>query len=151
MTMLPKRTLVSPESAAPIAPSQGDAAQRSLGGVAEADPAIVEEAVNFGPAPKHLIHGLQDLEGARGASRSLSSQAFMSSNSGLLFFWRTARRSSALRPLTARSISNNASRRLIASSAIGRPVCPCCLPGRSSRCRPARRSPAAHARSRMPA
>jgi DNA end-binding protein Ku len=43
----------------------------------------------------------------------------MSSRSGLLFSWRTARRSSALRPLMARSISNSASRRLTASSAIG--------------------------------
>ncbi len=36
----------------PIAPSQGDAAQRSFGGVvAEADPAIVEEAGKVGSAP----------------------------------------------------------------------------------------------------
>lgn len=49
-----------------IAPSQGDAAQRSFGGVvAEADPAIVEEAGEVGPAPEHLIHGLQDLGRAR--------------------------------------------------------------------------------------
>src|SRR5215208_7079923 len=39
----------------------------------------------------------------------------MSSRSGLLFSWRTARRSSAPQPLMARSISNNASRRLTAS------------------------------------
>src|SRR3954447_4936541 len=52
-------------------------------------------------------------------SRSRSSQSCMSSSSGLLRSWRTARRSSALRPLMARSISNNASRRLTASSAIG--------------------------------
>jgi hypothetical protein len=43
----------------------------------------------------------------------------MSSRSGLLFSWRTARRSSAPRPLMARSISNDASRRLTACSAIG--------------------------------
>src|SRR6266481_3277221 len=43
----------------------------------------------------------------------------MSSRSGLLFSWRTVRRSSASRPLMARSISNNVSRRLTASSAIG--------------------------------
>lgn len=49
----------------PVAPSQGDAAQRSLGGVvAEADPAIVEEADKVGPAPEHVIHGFQDLGGA---------------------------------------------------------------------------------------
>lgn len=48
-----------------IAPSQGDAAQRSFGGVvAEADPAIVEEAGKGGSAPEHVIHGLQDLGGA---------------------------------------------------------------------------------------
>ena len=43
----------------------------------------------------------------------------MSSKSGLLFSWRTARRSSGLRPLIARSISNSASRRRTASRAIG--------------------------------
>ena len=50
----------------PVAPSQGDAAQRSFGGVvAEADPAIVEEAGEVVPAPEHVIHRLQDLGGAR--------------------------------------------------------------------------------------
>lgn len=50
----------------PVAPSQGDAAQRSFGGVvAEADPAIVEEAGKVVPPPEHVVHGLQDLGGAR--------------------------------------------------------------------------------------
>ena len=50
-------------------------------------------------------------------SSSRSSQACMSSRSGLLFSWRIARRSSAPRPLMARSISNSASRRLTVSNA----------------------------------
>lgn len=59
---------------AKVAPSQGDAAQRSFGGVvAEADPAIVEEAGKVGPAPEHVIHGLQDLGGA-GEGFSLAQQ-----------------------------------------------------------------------------
>jgi hypothetical protein len=37
----------------------------------------------------------------------------------LLFSWRTAKRSSAARPLMPRSMSNRASMRLTASSAIG--------------------------------
>jgi len=50
----------------PVAPAQGDAAQRSFGGVvAEADPAIVEEAGEVVPAPEHVVHWLQDLGGAR--------------------------------------------------------------------------------------
>ena len=50
----------------PVAPAQRDAAQRSFGGVAaEADPAIVEEAGEVVPAPEHVVHGFQDLGGAR--------------------------------------------------------------------------------------
>lgn len=50
----------------PVAPAQGDAAQHSFSGViAEADPAIVEEAGEVVPASEHVIHGLQDLGGAR--------------------------------------------------------------------------------------
>src|SRR6478609_2334173 len=63
--------------------------------------------------------GFRTSEERERVSRSRSNQACMSSRSGLLFSWRTARRSSALRPLMARSISNSASRRLTASSAIG--------------------------------
>lgn len=46
----------------PVAPSQGDAAQRSFSGVvAEADPAIFDEAGKGFPAPEHLVDRLQDL------------------------------------------------------------------------------------------
>lgn len=31
----------------------------------EADPAIIEQAGEVGPAPEHIIDGLQDLGGAR--------------------------------------------------------------------------------------
>ena len=48
-----------------------------------------------------------------------SSQVLSASTSGLLFSWRTRSRSSALRPLMSRSMSNSASKRLTASSAIG--------------------------------
>lgn len=54
----------------------------------------------------------------------------MSSRSGLLLSWRTARRSSALRPLMVRSISNSGSSLLTASSAIGETGLPL-LPSRA--------------------
>ena len=50
----------------PVAPSQGDASQCALSTiVGQADPAIVEDAGEVVPAPEHVIHGLQDLGGAR--------------------------------------------------------------------------------------
>jgi hypothetical protein len=47
------------------------------------------------------------------------SQVFRSATSDALFSWRTRRRSLALKPLTDRSMSNSASMRFTASSAIG--------------------------------
>lgn len=50
----------------PVPPSQSDASQCSLSAiVGQADPAIVEEAGEAVPAPKHVIHRLQDLGGSR--------------------------------------------------------------------------------------
>jgi hypothetical protein len=46
----------------PIAPSEGDAAQCSFGGVVrQANPAVVEEADEGGPALQHVLHRLGDL------------------------------------------------------------------------------------------
>lgn len=74
VSMMAARSAAQGSGEGPIAPSQGDAAQRSFGGVvAEADPAIVEEAGKVGPAPEHVIHGLQDLGGA-GEGFSLAQQ-----------------------------------------------------------------------------
>ena len=89
----------------------------------------------------------------RGKGFALAEQpgVYKSLNSGLLFSWRTARRSSALRPLMALSISNSASRRLTAASAIGEMGLPL-GPSRALFARSAsRRSPAAHGQSKTPA
>ena len=58
------------------------------------------------------------------------------------------RRSSQLRPLIARSISNKASRRRTASRAIGELACPSCRREPLSRCRRVRRNPTAMFNSR---
>ena len=44
----------------PDAPSQGDAPHALGTTFGRVDPAIVEEADKVGPAPEHVIHGLQD-------------------------------------------------------------------------------------------
>lgn len=53
--------------------------------------------------------GEQDVPGLLSVARSFVNHSRMSLNSGLLFSWRTASRSCALKPLIRRSISNNAS------------------------------------------
>ena len=72
------------------------------------------------PALEHVVDRLGDggMSATGGRARSRS-QASSSATSGALCSWRTRRRSSALRPLMPRSMSNSASMRLTASSAIG--------------------------------
>ena len=97
------------------------AAQSPLGGiVGEADPAVVEEAGEGGPALEHVVDGLGDVGVARQlaplarASRLRARRPAVRSAA-----WRTASRCSAGSPLMPRSISNSASMRCTASSAIG--------------------------------
>ena len=92
---------------------------RSAALLREADPAVLEEAGEIVPALEHVVDGLHDVGGAREAVALSVSQVCSSSRSGALLSCRTRKRSSALRPLMSRSMSNNKSMRLTASSAIG--------------------------------
>lgn len=50
----------------PIPSSQSNASQSALSGVVrQADPTVVEEAGEVGPAGEHIVHRFQDLGGAR--------------------------------------------------------------------------------------
>ncbi|QQN65467.1 hypothetical protein JIR23_06870 [Bradyrhizobium diazoefficiens] len=100
--------------------AERDAAQLALGGVVgEADPAVGEEAREYLPALKHVVHGLGDVgvprePGAFGAHPGLQIGKQRRSAHA-----RSASRSVAGRPLISRSTSKIASMRFTASNAIG--------------------------------
>ena len=83
----------------PCLSAEGDAAQRAFGGVVgQADPAVVEEAGEGGPALEHVVHGLGDRRrGARGAARSRAHPGFeLGDQRARRRSGATARRASAL-------------------------------------------------------
>gem|GEM_PF-3311952 len=90
----------------PVAAPERNSSQRALGGIVrETNPAIFQEPGKPIPALQHVIDRLDHL--GRFAERgALPFHSCMSSSSGLLFSCRAASRSSALKPLIWRSISN---------------------------------------------
>lgn len=132
----------------PVAPSQSNAAQRSFGCVvAEADPAVVDEAGEVGPALEHVVDRLQDLGGAR-EGFALTEQPgvhVVEKRFALLL-------AHGLPLVSAAAVDSalDLEQRVEAPPVqLGRPVCHSSCPrGHSSRCRPVRRSPAAHGRSK---
>ena len=118
--------------------------ERPLGGVVrQADPAVVEEAGKAVPAPEHVVDRLDDGGRARQPGAFIAQPRFQRRpRSGALCSCRTRRRSSALRPLMSRSMSNSRSMRLTASSAIGEIGRGVCRAVRWRRCRRVRRTAA---------
>ena len=104
----------------PRLPAEGDAPQRALGRVVrDANSAIVEEPGERRPAPQHVVDGAGDVVAARKLGPFSRSQSCRLAMSGADKVCRAARRSSALRPLILRSISNKTSMRCTASRQIG--------------------------------
>ena len=83
------------------------------------DPAVVDKAGEPVPPLEQVVDRLDDRGRARHSGSFVRSHASRAARRGVLCSWRTRRRSSALRPLMSRSISNSASMRLTASSATG--------------------------------
>ena len=96
------------------------AAQRPFSGVVpQAGAAIIEEAAECGPASEHVVYRLREIVVARELGKLFGQPGVELGHERRAESCRTARRSAALLPFTARSMSNSASIRCTASRAIG--------------------------------